>query len=418
MNITNSAMRVLEKRYLKKDKDGKATETVEDMLQRVAHVVSQAESLYGGDAYATEKEFYKIMTDLDFVPNSPTLMNAGRELGQLSGCFVLPIDDSMQSIFNAVTYTAMIHKSGGGTGFSFSNLRPNGDVVGSTGGVASGPTSFMRVFDVATDVVKQGGTRRGANMAILNVNHPDIEKFIHAKEDGKSFSNFNLSVAVTRDFMEAVKNGSDYDLINPHTKEVVARLNAKKVFEDIVDSSWKTGDPGIVFIDEINKFNPTPNLGPIESTNPCGEQPLLPYESCNLGSINLLNMLQLGLGDRFVVDYIHLGEAVRIAIRFLDDVIDVNKFPLLQIEEATKKTRKIGLGVMGFADMLMKMGVPYDSGEAVNIAENVMGFISDQARMMSAELAKERGAFPAFKGSIWDTSSLEKVSPRRASGTV
>ncbi len=411
IDLTENSTRVLEKRYLKKDKDGNPTEIAADMLHRVAKTIAQAELIYNPKANikAVEKEFYQVMERLDFLPNSPTLMNAGRELGQLSACFVLPIEDSMESIFDAVKYTALIHKSGGGTGFSFSRLRPENDRVGTTGGVASGPVSFMRAFDTATDVIKQGGMRRGANMGILNVDHPDIEKFIHAKEDMKSLSNFNISVAVTTEFMEAVKSGADYNLINPHTKKIDGKLNAKKVFDEIVDMAWRTGDPGIIFIDQINKHNPTPNLGRIESTNPCGEQPLLPYESCNLGSINLARMLKHGASGKLEVDYQHLTKVVRTAIRFLDDVIDVNKFPLPEIEQATKKTRKIGLGVMGYADMLLEMGVPYNSEEAVTLAASVMRSITEEARKTSTDLAKERGTFPAFNGSIWDKPDMPRV---------
>ena len=406
-DIGKNALQVLEKRYLAKDAEGNHTEDVAGLFRRVAAAVAAADRNYdeNADTAALADSFYELMTSLRFLPNSPTLMNAGRPLGQLSACFVLPVEDSMEAIFETVKNAALIHKSGGGTGFSFSRLRQNGAPVNSTGGVASGPVSFMRVFNMATEAVKQGGTRRGANMGILRVDHPDILEFIDCKKVNGDITNFNISVGITEAFMQAVEENRDYDLIDPQTRRPVGKRSARELFEKIVDAAWRNGEPGIIFLDRLNRDNVVPSQGEIESTNPCGEQPLLPYESCNLGSINLVKMLAK-TPEGYAVDYGLLRDTVRQAIHFLDNVIDVNNYPLEQIGAVTRATRKIGLGVMGFADMLLYLGVPYNSDEGVALAEKLMAFINDEGHAASTALAAQRGAFPLFAESIYKDGDL------------
>ncbi len=388
MQLTEIARTTLEKRYLVKDEDGKPAEQPEDMLKRVARVIANGNEVL-------EKNYFAMMDNLEFLPNSPTLMNAGRDLGQLSACFVLPVEDSMEGIFDSVKHTALIHKSGGGTGFSFSRLRPTNDKVKTTQGVSSGPISFMQVFNAATETVKQGGTRRGANMGILRIDHPDIMQFIDCKLDKTALTNFNISVGLTEEFMEAVLSKQSYRLYNPRTKDIAATLDAREVFNKIVKNAWENGEPGIIFLDRLNRDNPTPHIGEIEATNPCGEQPLLPYESCNLGSINLVKFVKDGK-----IDYKRLKSTVHTAVNFLNGVIDVNKYPLKQIEDQTKGNRKIGLGVMGWAETLILLGIPYNSHKAIEIADEVMQFINSEGHRESERLAKVNGAYPNFIGKL------------------
>lgn len=418
MDLTENAIEVLKQRYLLKNEEGNVIETPEEMFRRVAKAVASAETLYGNTPDEWEEKFFILMSNLKFLPNSPTLMNAGKDIGQLAACFVLPVEDSMKSIFDTLKNAALILQSGGGTGFSFSKLRPKADIVRSTGGIASGPVTFMRIYNTATEVIKQGGARRGANMGILRVDHPDILDFIKIKRTGSELTNFNISVAITDAFMEALKKDEEYDLVNPRSKISVRKIKAKVVFDAIVESAWETGDPGVIFIDRINRANPTPHIGTIESTNPCGEQPLLPYEACVLGSINLSNYVKnsfledqtFRFGDlRKDLDIEHFSEDIKTAVRFLDNTIDVNKYPIPEIENMHKGNRKIGLGVMGWADMLILLGIPYNHKRAFRLASELMKFIRDMTREASVELAESRGVFPNFKGSIYDAPNMPKV---------
>lgn len=411
MNLTENALKVLRHRYLLRDEQGKVIETPEEMFRRVAKTIASAESTYGSNPDEWEEKFYALMTDLKFLPNSPTLMNAGKDFGQLAACFVLPVDDSMKGIFDTLKNAALILQSGGGTGFSFSKLRPKSDIVRSTGGVASGPVSFIKIYNTATEVIKQGGARRGANMGILRVDHPDILEFIRIKRSERELTNFNLSVAVTDAFLDALKSDEEYELINPRSNKIVAKIKAKVVFDAIVESAWETGDPGIIFIDRINSANPTPHIGNIESTNPCGEQPLLPYEACVLGSINLSKYIKHSAIRKQLseVDWESLSKDIKTAVRFLDNSIDVNKYPIPAIEHMHKGNRKIGLGVMGWADMLILLDIPYNHKRAFGLARDLMKFIRDTSREESVKLAERRGVFPNFKGSIYDAPDMPSV---------
>jgi ribonucleoside-diphosphate reductase alpha chain len=406
MELTENALKILRARYLLKDEKGDVIETPEKMFERVSKTVASAESLYKGNTVEWEEKFYTLMTDLKFLPNSPALMNAGKDMGQLAACFVLPVGDSINSIFDTLKNAALILQSGGGTGFSFSRLRPKADIVRSTGGIASGPVSFMRIYNTATEVIKQGGARRGANMGILRIDHPDILEFIKIKRSEGELTNFNISVAVTDIFMDALKNNEEYELINPRSKAVVSKLKAKVVFDEMVESAWETGDPGTIFIDRINRTNPTPHIGTMESTNPCGEQPLLPYEACVLGSMNLSKYVK---DSKRYIDWDALSRDIRTAVRFLDNSIDVNKYPIQKIEEMHKGNRKIGLGVMGWADMLILLDIPYNHKEAFSLARDLMRFVRATAREASVELAEIKGVFPNFKGSIYDFQGMPRV---------
>lgn len=405
--LSINALQVLEKRYLLKDENGRIKESPEDLFRRVANNIAQADKNYkkeAGNVEATEEKFYNLMTQMEFMPNSPTLMNAGTDIQQLSACFVLPVEDSMEEIFDTVKNAALIHKSGGGTGFSFSRLRPRNDNVKSTAGVSSGPISFMRVFDVATDVIKQGGKRRGANMGVLRVDHPDILDFITMKSDMVTLTNFNISVGLTDRFMDALSKNKDYELLNPRNGEVIQTLPARHVFDLILDMAWKNGDPGVIFIYTMNKFDKIPHTGPIESTNPCGEQPLKGYESCNLGSVNLNKMIRKDQKD---LDWDKFRETIHSCMHFLDNVIDMNNYPIDKIAEVSRASRKVGLGLMGFGDILYQLNVPYNSAEGLKWAEKVTSFLKLETEKKSIELAKTRGAFPAWKGSTYEKKGIK-----------
>ncbi len=405
--LTANAIRVLEARYLRQDAARRLMENPSQLFERVARAIARPEASYDGHSAAErwEREFLDALTALDFLPNSPTLMNAGTSIGQLSACFVIPVEDSMEDIFEALKQMALVQRTGGGTGFSFSRLRPSGDLVASTGGMASGPVSFMKIFDAATENIRQGGKRRGANMGVLRVDHPDVLEFINAKMDGHSLQNFNISVAATDAFFQAVQNGVDYPLVHPGTGLTVRRLHARAVFDAITEAAWRTGDPGLLFIDTINRDNPTPHIGAIETTNPCGEVPLLPWEACNLGSINLSHMVR-GAPDGPIIDWSKLDRTVRTAVRFLDNAIDANRYPSSQSERMAYGNRKIGLGVMGFAEMLVDLDISYASQRAVEVAEEVMGFIDAAATETSQALAEERGVFPWWDGSVYEHRNL------------
>ncbi|MFA6493276.1 MAG: vitamin B12-dependent ribonucleotide reductase [Patescibacteria group bacterium] len=411
LNISENALRVITKRYLLKDRSLQPTETPEEMFHRVARHLAKADSLYGAtedEINQTEIEFYNAMASLEFLPNSPTFTGAGTKLGQLSACFVLPIEDDMKSILKTQMDMGLIHKSGGGTGFSFSRLRPKNDVVGSTGGISSGPIGFLQMYNDTTECIKQGGTRRGANMGILRIDHPDILDFINYKEQEGTLNNFNISVALTKDFMKALEKDKEYDLINPRDKKPAGKLKASEVFEKIVDGAWRNGEPGIIFLDKINEKNPTPQVAEIEATNPCGEQPLLPYESCNLGAINLKKFTKIE-NNKVDVDWEKLADTIAIAVHFMDNTIDINNYPVTEIEKMTKLNRKIGITIMGFADMLYDLGIPYDSDKGLEMGEKIMGFIEKKSHEESRKLAKERGEFPNFKGSVWDKPGAQKM---------